>query len=263
CLQGKKAVAAIPDVGIYCDSDENGCRTRTRTPSKTARHGPALFHRRLPINPYWTTLRHMRRIVADASVRGDRNFLTVGSRGNMIHGLADHLPGIHVMVSFAGSLSPNFFKFSDPALKFDLCLCDLTPAGFEVLQKITDVVKPMMSPGGTIAVLEFNASLEVRAEDFGYVAARSVSLHHARSSVIFHVLHFFITCARAFGLGRLYRGGLRWILQNVPSARKTGLARRALELLAGTGRPFPWTSLTVEFRVEHQDAIPLSMPALR
>src|SRR5262249_6439720 len=69
CLQGKKAVAAIPDVGIYCDSDENGCRTRTRTPSKTARHGPALFHRRLPINPYWTTLRHMRRIVADAGVR--------------------------------------------------------------------------------------------------------------------------------------------------------------------------------------------------
>src|SRR5262249_16350931 len=201
--------------------------------------------------------------VADASVRGDRNFLTVGSRGNMIHGLADHLPGIHASVSVEGALSPNFFKFFDPALKFDVCLCDLTPAGFEVLQKITNVVKPMMSSGGTIAALEFNASLEVRAEDFGFVTAQSVSLHRARSSVIFRVLHFFITCGRAFGLGRLYRGGLRWILQNVPSARKTGLARRALGLLTGTGRPFPWTSLTVEVRVEHQDAIPLSIPSFR
>src|SRR5262249_18488697 len=149
--------------------------------------------------------------------------------------------------------------FFDPALKFDVCLCDLTPAGFEALQKITDVVKPMMSPGGTIAVLEFNSDPHVRAEDFGYVAARSVSLHHARSSVIFRVFYFFITCARVFGLGRLYRRALRWILQNVPSARMSGLARRAVGLLTGTGRPFPWTSLTVEFRIG--DAIPLSMPA--
>src|SRR5262249_12999601 len=147
-LQREKAIAAIPDVGIYCDSDENRCRTRTRTP-EAVRHGSLLFHHRLPINPYWTTLRHMRRIVADAGARGDRKFLTIGNRGNMIHGLTDHLPGIHASVSIEGALSPNFSKFFDPALKFDVCLCDLTPAGFEALQKITDVVKPMMSPGGT------------------------------------------------------------------------------------------------------------------
>ncbi len=285
-LQREKALADIPDVGIYCDGSENGRGTRTRTP-EAARRGFPLFQRRMAINPYWAALRHLRRIVADAGFRGSRNFLTIGSRANLIHGLADYLPGVHASVSVEGALSPNFCKFFDPKLKFDVCICDLTPAGFQVLKKITDAVKPIMSAGGTIAALEFNSDPHVRADDFGFVTPQSIRLYHARSSVIFRVLRFFFICARVFGLGRLYRSALIWILENVPNAKKTSLARRARRVLSsfwrtssgpapilaavaidadvrdpGTGRPFPWTSLTVEFRVEHQDISPLRAPAV-
>jgi hypothetical protein len=99
---------------------------------------------------YWAPLRHFVRLVDMATARGAKNVLVIGSGHGFIDTIADHLPGLHGLVSMSDLKTGNLAKACDRLPKWDLCICNLEPAELAEVSTILTAIKPVMSNGGTI-----------------------------------------------------------------------------------------------------------------
>jgi hypothetical protein len=105
---------------------------------------------------YWAPLRHLVRLVDTAAARGAENVLVIGSRHGFIEMIADQLPGLHGLVSTLDLKSGNLEKALDRAHNWDLCICNLEFAELTEFSTILNIVKPLMSRGGTIICFYLN-----------------------------------------------------------------------------------------------------------
>ena len=99
---------------------------------------------------YWATLRHVVRLIDTAVVRAAENVLIIGSKQSFISTIADHLPGLHGLVSMSDLKTGNLAKAFDRLPKWDLCVCNLELAELAEVSTILTAIRPVMSNGGTI-----------------------------------------------------------------------------------------------------------------
>jgi hypothetical protein len=99
---------------------------------------------------YWAPLRHVVRLVDMATARGAKNVLVIGSGDGFIDTIADHLPGLHALISRSSMKTGNLAKAFDRSTRFDLCICNLEFADLAEFSAIVATVRPLMLGGGTI-----------------------------------------------------------------------------------------------------------------
>jgi hypothetical protein len=189
-------------------------------------------------------LRDVKRILADAGLRRATNILTVGSSYQLIHGVADHLPGAHASVSLGGLLSSHFHKYFDPVFRFDFCLCDITADGLPSLQKIVDAVRPFLDAGGTIVAIHRMPEGKVRSGDFNSLPVKSVRILLARPPIGIHLLRALIISARSLGLMRVKK----WILRRASAASEELISRTIAQLWHLVATDLAWRSVTIVLR---------------
>src|SRR5262249_25888989 len=99
---------------------------------------------------YWAPLRHVVRLVDTATARGAENVLVIGSRQGFINTIADHLPGLHGLVSMSDLKTGNLAKAFDRLPKWDLCICNFELAELAEVSTILTAIRPLMLNGGMI-----------------------------------------------------------------------------------------------------------------
>src|SRR5262249_20974804 len=102
------------------------------------------------LSSYWAPLRHVVRIVDMATARGAKNVLVIGSGHGFIDTIADHLPGLHALISRSGMKTGNLAKAFDRSTRFGLCICNLEFTDLAEFSAIVATVRPLMLDGGTI-----------------------------------------------------------------------------------------------------------------
>ena len=230
----------LPDVKFFRDPGPENLRKNNGSPTPGDRDLRTRLQRRLELR----ALRDVKRILADAGLRRATNILTVGSSYQLIHGVADHLPGAHASVSLGGLLSSHFHKYFDPVFRFDFCLCDITADGLPSLQKIVDAVRPFLDAGGTIVAIHRMPEGKVRSGDFNSLPVKSVRILLARPPIGIHLLRALIISARSLGLMRVKK----WILRRASAASEELISRTIAQLWHLVATDLAWRSVTIVLR---------------
>jgi hypothetical protein len=105
---------------------------------------------------YWAPLRHLVRVVDEATARGARNVLIVGAGDRLIDSIAEHLSGLRAVVSMSDLKTGNLLRAFDRPPQFDLCICKLEIAELEAFSTLVGLLRPMMPRGGRIIGLYLN-----------------------------------------------------------------------------------------------------------
>src|SRR5262249_9452112 len=79
-----------------------------------------------------------------------------GAGDGFIDSIADHLPGLHAVVSMSDLKTGNLLRAFDGPPQFDLCICKLKIAEVGAFSTLIGLLRPMMSKGGTIIGLHLN-----------------------------------------------------------------------------------------------------------
>src|SRR5262245_35436490 len=158
-LQRRVLSAATPYVRLY----EGPTAASPLKEGVILRRVKDVYHRKfgkLPrvtqLSCYWAPLRHFVRVVDEATARGARNVLVVGAGNDFIDSIADHLPGLHGRVSMSDLKTGNLLRAFDRPPQFDLCICKLDFAELGTFSTLIDLLRPVMSKGGTIVGFHLN-----------------------------------------------------------------------------------------------------------
>jgi hypothetical protein len=158
-LQRRVLSAATPYVGLHrgpAKASRLSGGVISRLITKVYRTIFGTLPRVTQLSCYWAPLRHVVRLVDTATARGAENVLVIGSRQGFINTIADHLPGLHGLVSMSDLKTGNLAKAFDRLPKWDLCICNLELAELAEVSTILTAVRPVMSNGGTIVGFYLN-----------------------------------------------------------------------------------------------------------
>jgi len=208
---------------------------------------------------YWAPLRHVIRLVDTATARGAKNVLVIGSRQGFINTIADHLRGLHGLVSMSDLKTGNLAKAFDRLPKWDLCICNLELAELAELSTILTAVRPVMLNGGTIIGFYLNYDAAPVTMDAAWIDGMS----RLRDTCRFYFAGS-IGSARVMrkyqDAGNLYRTGgysimrgAMFVLRLLKIVPQALLANRTEAAIAPEGFSIPpavCTSVTIEVVVD-------------
>jgi hypothetical protein len=205
---------------------------------------------------YWAPLRHLVRVVDEATARGARNVLVVGAGDGFIDRIADHLPGIHAVVSMSDLKTGNLLRAFDRPPQFDLCICKVEITELDALSTLIGLLRPVMSKGGTIVGLHLNYEIRPLTPDSAWIdrIARSndvLRCHFAGSAASARVIAKFQEAARsssadAYSFAVFF---LR-LLKMAPQALHANWAEAAIAPINSASPPSVCTSVTIEVIVD-------------
>ena len=93
---------------------------------------------------YRGPLRHIRQMLGAAGNSGVNSILVVTGDGGWADREVTRLPGICALVAMTELLSGNLASAIDPAIKFDLCLCELGRGQLFSLDTLANAVRPCL-----------------------------------------------------------------------------------------------------------------------
>jgi hypothetical protein len=205
---------------------------------------------------YWAPLRHLVRVVDEATARGARNVLIVGSGDGFIDSIADHLPGLHAVVSLSDLKTGNLLRAFDRSPQFDLCICELGSAELGAFSTLIGLLRPVMSKGGTIVGFHLNYDARPLALDSAWIDTISRSndvlrCYFAGSAASARVITKFREAANSSSTGRysLVVFVLR-LLTIAPQALRANRAEAAIAPINSASPPPVCTSVTIEVVVD-------------
>jgi hypothetical protein len=205
---------------------------------------------------YWASLRHLVRVVDEATARGARNVLVVGSGDGFIDGIADHVPGLHAVVSLSDLKTGNLLRAFDRPPQFDLCICKLESAELAAFSTLIGLLRPVMSKGGTIVGFHLNYDARPLTLDSAWIDTISRSndvlrCYFAGSAASARVIAKFREAANSSSRGRysLVVFFLR-LLTIAPQALRANRAEAAIAPINSASPPPICTSVTIEVIVD-------------
>jgi hypothetical protein len=261
-LERRLLSAATPYVRLY----EGSTAVRPLEGGMILRGGKKIYQRmfgKLPrvtqLSCYWASLRHFVRVVDEAVARGARNVLVVGSGHDFIDSIAEHLPGLHALVSMSDLKTGNLLRAFDRPPQFDLCICKLELAELGAFSTLIDLLRPVMWKGGTIVGLHLNYDIRPLTLDSAWIDTISRSNHVLRcyfagSAPSARVIAKVQEVARSSSPGRYSFAmfALRF-LKIVPQALRANRAEAAIAPTNSASPPPVCTSVTIEVVVEASD----------
>ena len=207
---------------------------------------------------YWAPMRHLVRIVDAAAARGAENVLVIDSGHGFINTIADHLPGLHGLVSLSDLKTGNLAKALDRAPNWNLCICDLEFADLAEFSAVVNAVRPVMLNGGSIIGFYLNYQATSLAVDG--VLTNSISRPKEVSRIYFsgspssmRVIRKFRDIARSYRAGRSFVRKAICILRLLTLAPQILVANRTEATIAPEGFSTPppvCTSVTIEVVVD-------------
>ena len=108
------------------------------------------------LNPTWASLRHLVRIVEEATRAGAADILMVGANKGTLADIVDSFPGTHARASLGQLLSENFALAFERYPQFDLCLAFLGSQDFEQLPQIVAAAARYMRVGGKLVAFHMD-----------------------------------------------------------------------------------------------------------
>jgi hypothetical protein len=207
---------------------------------------------------YWAPLRHLVRLVDAAVARGADNVLVIASGNGFINTIADHLPGLHGLVSMSDLKTGNLAKaFDHRARNCNLCICDLEFADLIEFSDVVAAVRPVMLNGGAIIGFYLNYDATSVAVDG---VSNSISrlkevprFYFSGSPSSVRVIREFRDIARSYRAARSFVRAAMCILRLLKLTPQALVANRTEAAIAPEGFSTPppsCTSVTIEVVVE-------------
>jgi hypothetical protein len=163
-IQKRILSAAIPHVRIR--GERNGGSADGNPLTRTLKTVRDKIGRETRFRLYRSPLRAIRRIVADAKARGAQNVLTIGNGPGIVESIVAEFPGVHASVSTIGVLTGNLRSAIDQALRFDLCVWDMSADELLDFSAHFDIVEFCMNAGGRVIGFHWNTDrVEFAVED--------------------------------------------------------------------------------------------------
>jgi len=246
-LLGKRAAsAAIPRVQI-AQTTEGAEPLLGRLRANLAKTWRGLL-----VAAYRQPLQHICAVVAAATAGGARRVLVVADSGSILHLLVEGMPASQALVTPAEAKSGNLRRAFEYERKFDLCVWDLDLSDLTDFTQLTDLIRPLMGSGGTVAGFHWNVSRA--AVPIGVIRTEDndcMRIHTAMAPRRIHMLERLRRAAETRGRLHVIRalpGYLFRVLRRIPLApHKAG---PSVSGLASLQEAATWSTITIEIEIE-------------